>query len=109
MIKNYKHTAAERFLRYVQIDTQSNPQSTSFPSTENQKEFSRLLVKELKHMGVKDAGKDEWGYVYATIPGNSEKKVPVICFCAHLDTAPDCSGMNVIPLVHRINIFTFYI
>ena len=101
MIKNYKHTAAERFLRYVQIDTQSNPQSTSFPSTENQKEFSRLLVKELKHMGVKDAGKDEWGYVYATIPGNSEKKVPVICFCAHLDTAPDCSGMNVIPLVHR--------
>lgn len=101
MIKNYKHTAAERFLRYVQIDTQSNPQSTSFPSTENQKEFSWLLVKELKHMGVKDAGKDEWGYVYATIPGNSEKKVPVICFCAHLDTAPDCSGMNVIPLVHR--------
>ncbi|TBR19672.1 MAG: peptidase T [Chitinophagaceae bacterium] len=101
MIKNYQHTAAEKFLRYVQIDTQSNPQSTSFPSTENQKEFSRLLVKELKQMGVKDAAKDEWGYVYATIPGNSEKKVPVICFCAHLDTAPDCSGKDVFPLVHH--------
>jgi tripeptide aminopeptidase len=100
MFQHYKFTASERFLRYVQIDTQSDPQSSSFPSTEKQKDLSRILVEELKQMGVDDAHMDEWGYVYATIPATTDKKVPVICFCAHVDTAPDCSGTNVKPIVH---------
>ena len=101
MFENYRFTAAERFLRYVQIDTQSDPQSKSFPSTEKQKELSRLLAAELKQLGVADAHMDEWGYVYATIPSNTDKKVPVICFCAHVDTAPDCSGTDIKPIVHK--------
>lgn len=101
MFENYSFTAAERFLRYVQIDTQSDPQSDAFPSTEKQKDLSRILVAELKDMGIEDAHMDEWGYVYATIPSNSDKKVPTICFCAHVDTAPDCSGTDVKPLVHK--------
>ncbi|MGZ5219819.1 MAG: peptidase T [Chitinophagaceae bacterium] len=101
MFENYRFTAAERFLRYVQIDTQSDPQSSSFPSTEKQKDFSRLLAEELKQIGIIDAHMDEWGYVYATIPATTDKKVPVICFCAHIDTAPDCSGTNVKPLLHK--------
>ena len=100
MFENYKFTAAERFLRYVQIDTQSDPQSKSFPSTEKQKELSKLLAEELKQIGLADAHMDEWGYVYATIPSNTDKKIPVICFCAHVDTAPDCSGTDVKPIVH---------
>ena len=101
MFENYRFTAAERFLRYVQIDTQSDPLSKSNPSTEKQKDLSRILVEELKQIGVTDAHMDEWGYVYATIPSNTEKKVPVICFCAHVDTAPDCSGTGVKPIVHK--------
>jgi tripeptide aminopeptidase len=100
MFENYKFTAAERFLRYVQIDTQSDPLSKSNPSTEKQKDLSKILAEELKQLGVADAHMDEWGYVYATIPSNTEKKVPVICFCAHVDTAPDCSGTDVKPIVH---------
>lgn len=98
---NYHYTVAERFTRYVQIDTQSNPQSETFPSTEKQKDLSNVLVRELKEMGIEDAHVDEFGYVYATIPSNTEKKVPVICFCSHVDTAPDCSGTNVKPLLHK--------
>ena len=101
MFENYKFTAAERFLRYVQIDTQSDPLSKSNPSTEKQKDLGKILAEELKQMGIGDAHMDEWGYVYATIPSNTEKKVPVICFCAHVDTAPDCSGTDVIPIVHN--------
>ena len=101
MFENYKFTAAERFLRYVQIDTQSDPQSKSNPSTEKQKDLSKILAEELKQMGIADAHMDEWGYVYATIPSNTDKKVPVICFCAHVDTAPDCSGTDVKPIVHK--------
>ena len=101
MFEKYRFTAAERFLRYVRIDTQSDPQSQSFPSTEKQKELSRLLAGELKQIGLTDAHMDDWGYVYATIPSNSDKKVPVICFCAHVDTAPDCSGTDVKPIVHN--------
>lgn len=100
MFSDYKFTAAERFMRYVRIDTQSDPQSSSFPSTEKQKELSALLVDELRTIGIADAHMDEWGYVYATIPANTEKKVPVICFCAHVDTAPDCSGTGVRPILH---------
>ncbi len=101
MFENYKFTAAERFLRYVQIDTQSDPQSKSSPSTEKQKDLSKMLVEELKQISLRDVHMDEWGYVYATIPSNTEKKVPVICFCAHIDTAPDCSGTDVKPIVHK--------
>ena len=70
---NYHYTVAERFTRYVQIDTQSNPQSETFPSTEKQKDLSNVLVRELKEMGIEDAHVDEFGYVYATIPSNTEK------------------------------------
>lgn len=101
MFKNYAFTAAERFMRYVQIDTQSDPASEDFPSTQKQKDLGQLLVTELQHMGVEDAHMDEWGYVYATIPSNVIKKVPVICFCAHMDTAPDCSGFSVQPILHK--------
>ena len=101
MFENYKFTAAERFLRYVQIDTQSDPLSKTNPSTEKQKDLSKILAEELKQMGITDAHMDEWGYVYATIPSTTEKKVPVICFCAHVDTAPDCSGKDVKPIVHN--------
>lgn len=95
-----KHTAKERFLRYVQIDTQSDPESKTIPSTEKQKDLSRILVQELHEIGIPDAELDEFGYVYATIPANTDKKVPVICFCSHVDTAPDCSGTGVKPIVH---------
>jgi tripeptide aminopeptidase len=94
-------TVAERFLRYVTIDTQSDPTSVTFPSTEKQKDLARLLVDELLAIGVSDAHLDEWGYVYATIPPNTDKDVPVICFCSHMDTAPDCSGKDVKPIVHK--------
>jgi len=101
MFENYKFTVAERFLRYVQIDTQSDPLSKSNPSTEKQKDLSKILADELKQIGVIDAHMDEWGYVYGTIPSTTENKVPVICFCAHVDTAPDCSGTDVKPIVHK--------
>ncbi|SEM98893.1 peptidase T. Metallo peptidase. MEROPS family M20B [Mucilaginibacter gossypiicola] len=96
-----KFTVTERFLRYVTIDTQSDPTSVSFPSTEKQKNLGRMLVDELLAIGVTDAHLDEYGYVYATIPSNTDKQVPVICFCSHMDTAPDCSGKDVKPIVHK--------
>jgi tripeptide aminopeptidase len=101
MFENYSFTVAERFLRYVQIDTQSDPQSNSYPSTEKQKDLGRLLVQELKEAGLSDADLDEFGYVYATLPANTDKTVPVICYCAHMDTAPDCTGTGVKPIVHH--------
>lgn len=101
MFKDYNFTASERLIRYAQIDTQSDPESSTYPTTEKQKDLSKLLVKELKEMGVADAETDEYGYVYATIPSNSDKNPDVICFCSHVDTAPDCSGTNVKPILHR--------
>ena len=92
----------DRFLRYVKIDTQSDPQSESFPSTAKQRDLSNLLVVELQELGVEDAHLDEHGYVYATIPSNSNKTdIPVICFCSHVDTSPDVTGVDVIPIVHK--------
>ena len=92
----------DRFLRYVQIDTQSDPQSATNPSTEKQKDLSRLLVQELLDLGVTDAELDGWGYVYATIPANTDKAhVPTICFCSHVDTSPDVTGAGVKPMIHR--------
>lgn len=101
MFTNYPFTAAERFMRYVQTDTQSDPYSNTFPSTGKQKNLSTLLVKELKEIGIANAELDEFGYVYATLPSNTEKEVPAICFCSHVDTAPDCSGTNVKPILHK--------
>lgn len=98
---NISHTVTERFLKYVKIDTQSDPSSTTCPSSEKQKDLGKVLVEELQEMGISDAHMDENGYVYATIPSNSNKKVPVICFCSHMDTSPDCSGKNVNPQVHK--------
>jgi tripeptide aminopeptidase len=95
------HSCTERFLRYVQIDTQSDPLSNAHPTTEKQKNLSRVLAAELLAMGIADAHTDDFGYVYATIPSNTQKNVPVICFCSHIDTAPDCSGTNVKPILHR--------
>ena len=101
MFNDYQFTVADRFMRYVQIDTQSDPHSNTFPSTEKQKELSILLAKELKEIGVEDVETDEYGYVYATIPATSSDLLPVICFCSHVDTAPDCSGFQVKPLLHK--------
>ena len=98
---------AERLMRYVQIDTQSDPNSLSFPSTEKQKDLSTLLLQELLAIGLVDTTMDANGYVMATIPATIEQekldalKLPVICFCAHVDTAPDCSGTNVKPILHK--------
>ncbi len=88
-------------MQYVQIDTQSDPQSETQPSTRKQKDLAALLAAELKELGLADAHMDEWGYVYATLPANTAKKVPVICFCAHVDTAPDASGTGVRPILHQ--------
>lgn len=91
----------DRFLRYVKIDTQSDPASATFPSTEKQKDLGRLLVAELQAMGIGDAHLDEHGYVYATVPSNTSKPgVPVICFCSHMDTSPDVTGAGVKPIIH---------
>jgi tripeptide aminopeptidase len=100
-LNGYNYTVVERFIRYAKIDTQSDPTSTTFPSTEKQKDLGRLLVEELKQMGLKDAEMDENGYVYAELPANTEKQVPVLFFCAHMDTSPDCSGKDVKPIIHK--------
>jgi tripeptide aminopeptidase len=101
-MENYKHTVEERFIRYVQIDTTADPNSSSFPSSMKQKDLGLVLFNELTAMGLKAIEMDEWGYVFATIPSNSStENLPTICFCSHMDTAPDCSGTNVKPIVHR--------
>lgn len=97
----FTHTVAERFLRYVVIDTQSDPTSPTCPSTEKQKNLGRLLADELQAIGLVDAHLDEHGYVYATIPATTDKKVPVVCFCSHMDTSPDCTGKDVKPQIVR--------
>lgn len=102
MIQINKEQLTERFMRYVQVDTQSDPNGNNFPTTEKQKDLSKILFEEVKEMGLSDVELDEYGYVYASIPANTEKKnVPVICFCSHVDTAPDCSGTNVKPIMHK--------
>jgi tripeptide aminopeptidase len=100
-MNNYSYTVTERFLRYVKIDTQSDPTSPTCPSTEKQKNLGRMLAEELLAMGIADAEMDENGYVYGTIPSNTNKQVPVICFCSHMDTSPDCTGANVNPQIVR--------
>lgn len=95
------YTVKDRFLRYVQIDTQSDPFSDTTPSTAKQIDLSKVLSEELTALGISHELTKE-GYVYATIPSNSKKgKVPTVFFCSHVDTAPDCSGTNVKPIVHN--------
>jgi len=94
-------TVLDRLLRYVVIDTQSDASSSAQPSTEKQKNLGRVLEKELQALGLTDAHLDEHGNVYATIPANVDKPVPVICFCSHMDTAPDFTGKNVRPQIVR--------
>lgn len=88
----------ERFLRYVSVDTQSNEESASQPSTEKQWDLLKMLCKELNDMGI-EASLDEYGYVMGTIPSNIEKEVPAVGFIAHVDTAPDASGKDVKPQI----------
>lgn len=93
---------ASRFMRYVQMDTTADPNSTSFPSSEKQKNLGKLLTEELRAFGLQHVEMDEHGYVIATIPGNtSSAGVPTILLCSHIDTAPDCSGTDVKPILHR--------
>ncbi len=98
---NYKFTCVERFLNYVKYDTKSDEESTTFPSDPKQLELSKALVEELKTIGLHDAEMDENGYVYATLPSNTTKNVPVIAFIAHVDTSPAVTGTNVNPIIHR--------
>lgn len=100
-LENYLHTVSDRFISYAKIDTEADPNSTTFPSSMKQKDLGKVLVKELLEIGISDAEMDEWGYVYATIPSNSTKNIPTVCFCSHMDTAPDCSGKDVKPILHK--------
>lgn len=94
-------SVAERFMKYVKIDTQSDASSSTTPSTAKQKNLGKILVEELLAVGISDAHLDEHGYVYATIPATSTKSAPIICFCSHMDTSPDSSGENVKPIIHK--------
>lgn len=98
---NKNYTVLERFLRYVKFDTQSSEESSTFPSTEKQKELGKLLVDELKEIGMKNVEMDEFGYIYAELPSNTSKEVPAIGFLAHMDTSPEVSGANVNPIIHK--------
>jgi len=91
----------DRFLRYARIDTQSDENSDSVPSTKKQLDIAKLLVEEMKSMGLQDISLDEKGYVMATLPSNCINKTPIIGFIAHMDTSPDMSGKNVNPQVIR--------
>ncbi len=98
---NYEFTCVDRFLKYVKYDTQSDEESTTFPSDPKQLELSKDLVPELKEIGLTDAHMDEYGYVMATLPGNTEKDVPVIGFISHVDTSPAVSGKDVKPKINK--------
>lgn len=100
LINKYAFSSKDRFLHYVQIDTQSDPHSSTSPSTEKQKNLGKILVQELHSLGIQNAHLDEFGYVYAHLPSNVSHEVPGLCFCAHMDTSPDCSGAGVKPIVH---------
>lgn len=99
--QNVNKSLENRFIKYAKIDTQSDPESPTCPSTEKQKNLAIELVNELLQLGMEDAHMDENGYVYATIPATTNKNVPVICFCSHMDTSPDCNGENVKPIIHK--------
>ena len=91
----------ERFLKYVQIDTQSEDDREEFPSTEKQRNLAVLLKKELIEMGASEVRLDEHCYVYAKIPANTDQNVPSVGFISHMDTAPACPGTGILPQIHR--------
>ncbi|NQW77240.1 MAG: peptidase T [Cytophagales bacterium] len=101
LISTYSFSSKDRFLTYVKIDTQSDPKSTTSPSTEKQKDLALLIVKELHDLGISNAHTNEYGYVYAHLESNVSDEIPAICFCAHMDTSPDCSGLGVKPIIHQ--------
>lgn len=101
IFQKYTYSSAQRFLTYVQIDTQSDPNSSNSPTTEKQKDLGKVLVQELKQLGIDSAHMDEYGYVYAIVPSNIKQSIPGLCFCAHMDTSPDCSGKDVKPIIHQ--------
>lgn len=92
-----KEKVIERLVRYAKIDTQSNPESSTTPSTEKQWDLLNVLKEELAEIGLTEITLDENGYLFATLPANTEKEVPTIGFLAHVDTSPDFSGANVQP------------
>ncbi|NRA10777.1 MAG: peptidase T, partial [Crocinitomicaceae bacterium] len=101
-MQNYNSTVESRFIKYAKIDTTADPNSSTFPSSMIQKDLGKELLQELLDMGIEDAEMDEWGYVFGTIPNNTgNDSLPTICFCSHMDTAPDVTGKNVKPIVHR--------
>lgn len=90
----------DRFLKYVSFDTQSSEENEAqCPSSEKQFDLARYLKQELEELGLQEVEMDEHGYVYATLPANTDKAVPTIGFIAHMDTSPDCSGANVHPRI----------
>jgi tripeptide aminopeptidase len=94
-----KQEIIERFTKYVQVNTQSDPNSDTCPSTPGQLELGNMLVEELKAIGMEEVTMDENGYIMATLPANTEKDVPTIGFLAHMDTAPEFTGANVHPQI----------
>lgn len=99
---SYQYSVESRFIKYAQIDTTADPNSETFPSSLKQKDLAKVLYQELVDLGLDEVEMDEWGYVFATIPSNSDREtIPTICLCSHMDTAPDCSGTGVKPIVHR--------
>ena len=94
-----KTSLLKRFFNYVSFDTQSSENANTTPSTEKQWLIAEFLRDELTEMGMQDVEMDEYGYVYATLPANTDKDVPVIGFISHYDTSPDCSGAGVNPRI----------
>lgn len=101
MASQKDYTVVERFLRYVKYDTQSSEESSTFPSTEKQKILGQVLADELREIGMQNVELDEFGYVYAELPANTDKDVPPIGFLAHMDTSLEVSGANVNPIIHK--------
>lgn len=95
-----KYTVRDRFIKYVQVDTEADPFSKSIPSSEKQKDLTKIVLKELEEMGI-EASTNDAGYVYATLPSNVDKETKTVFFCSHFDTAPDCSGKDVKPILHE--------
>ena len=100
-MEDIAYTCVDRFLKYVKYDTQSKEDADTYPSTMKQKELGNVLVQELLDLGLEDAKMDDFGYVIATLPANTNKKIPTIGLIAHMDTSPDVSGKDVKPQIHR--------
>lgn len=98
---DFKKILYSRFSRYVRINTQADENSKTYPSTKGQIVLGKMLAKEMKKIGMKNVRIDKYGYVFGEIPANINKKIPVIGFLAHMDTAPSASGKNIKPKLHK--------